>query len=61
MVLLFWCRLTQIVLEKRPLNECSSSSGMSYEYVVTDSGAVFQPRDPVVAGVVGIVSVLSKQ
>ena len=24
MVLLFWCRLTQVVLEKRPLNECSS-------------------------------------
>jgi len=23
MVLLFWCRLTQVVLEKRPLNECS--------------------------------------
>jgi len=26
MVLLFWCRLTRVVLEKRPLNECSSSS-----------------------------------
>jgi len=25
MVLLFWCRLTQFVLEKRPLNECSCS------------------------------------
>ena len=24
MVLLFWCRLTQVVLEKRLLNECSS-------------------------------------
>jgi len=23
MVLLFWCRLTRVVLEKRPLNECS--------------------------------------
>jgi len=23
MVLLFWCRLTQVVLEKRSLNECS--------------------------------------
>ena len=23
MVLFFWCRLTQVVLEKRPLNECS--------------------------------------
>jgi len=23
MVLLLWCRLTQVVLEKRPLNECS--------------------------------------
>jgi len=23
MILLFWCRLTQVVLEKRPLNECS--------------------------------------
>jgi len=22
----FWCRLTQVVLEKRPLNRCSSSS-----------------------------------
>jgi len=22
----FWCRLTQVVLEKRPLNGCSSSS-----------------------------------
>jgi len=22
MVLLFWCRLTQVVLEKRPLHEC---------------------------------------
>jgi len=26
MVLLSWCRLTQVVLEKRPLNKCSSSS-----------------------------------
>ena len=26
MVLLFWCRLTQVVLEKRPLNERSNSS-----------------------------------
>ena len=25
-VLLFWYRLTQVVLEKRPLNWCSSSS-----------------------------------
>jgi len=24
MVLLFWCWLTQVVLEKRPLNECSN-------------------------------------
>jgi len=24
--LLFWCQLTQVVLEKRPLNGCSSSS-----------------------------------
>jgi len=23
MVLLFWCRLIQVVLGKRPLNECS--------------------------------------
>jgi len=29
MVLLFWCRLTQVVLEKWPLNECSSSSSSS--------------------------------
>ena len=26
MVLLFWCWLTQVILDKRPLNECSSSS-----------------------------------
>ena len=26
MVMLLWCRLTQVVLEKWPLNECSSSS-----------------------------------
>ena len=25
----FWCRLTQVVLEKRPLNGCSSSSSNS--------------------------------
>jgi len=25
----FWCRLTQVVLEKRPLNACSSSSSSS--------------------------------
>ena len=29
MVLLFWCRLTQVFVEKRPLNECSSSSSSS--------------------------------
>jgi len=29
MVLLFWCWLTQVVLEKRPLNECRSSSSSS--------------------------------
>jgi len=29
MVLLFWCRLTQVVLVKRPLNECSSSSRLA--------------------------------
>jgi len=28
MVLLFWCRLTQVVLEKRPLNKCSSSMAL---------------------------------
>jgi len=27
--LLFWCRLTQVVLEKRPLNGCSSGSSYS--------------------------------
>ena len=27
--LFFWCRLTQVVLEKRPLNRCSSSSSSS--------------------------------
>jgi len=26
LVLPFWCRLTQVVLKKRPLNRCSSSS-----------------------------------
>jgi len=26
MVLLFWCWITRVVLEKRPLNECSSSN-----------------------------------
>ena len=26
LVLLFWYRLTQVILEKRPLNGCSSSS-----------------------------------
>jgi len=26
-VLLFWYRLTQVVLEKRPLNGCSSGTG----------------------------------
>ena len=29
MVLLFWCWLTQVVLEKRPLNESSSSISSS--------------------------------
>jgi len=29
MVLLFWCQLTQVVLEKRPLNEYSTSSSSS--------------------------------
>ena len=29
-VLLFWCRLTQVVQEKRPLNECSSISSYYY-------------------------------
>jgi len=32
-----WCRLTQVVLEKRPLNGCSSSS----------SGSIYsQPSNP---------------
>jgi len=29
LVLPFWYRLTQVVLEKRPLSECSSSSSSS--------------------------------
>jgi len=33
MVLLFWRRLTQVVLEKRPLNECSSTSA-SIQYSI---------------------------
>ena len=28
LVLPFWCRFTQVVLEKRPLNGCSSSSSI---------------------------------
>jgi len=34
LVLLFWYWLTQIVLEKRPLNGCSSSSSSSFGYVL---------------------------
>jgi len=30
LVLPFWYRLAQVVLEKRPLNGCSSSSSGSY-------------------------------
>jgi len=29
MVMLLWCRLTQVVVEEWPLNECSSSSSSS--------------------------------
>jgi len=28
----FWCRLTQVVLEKRPLNGCSTCSSSSYVF-----------------------------
>ena len=31
LVLPFWCWLTQVVLEKRPLNGCSSSSSKKYK------------------------------
>jgi len=35
MVLLFWCRLTQVILGKWPLNECSSSVDVvGYVHVV---------------------------
>jgi len=34
MVLLFRCQLTHVVLEKRPLNECSSSSSSSSSQLV---------------------------
>ena len=34
MVLPFWYRLTQVVLEKRPLNRCSGSSSMRATYVL---------------------------
>jgi len=31
LVLYYWYQLTQVVLEKKPLNGCSSSSSSSYE------------------------------
>ena len=37
LVLPFWYRLTQVVLEKRPLNGCSSSSGSSSQYLKLNS------------------------
>jgi len=37
MVLHFWCRLTQVVLEKRPLNKCSCSSS-SIHHIKSSSG-----------------------
>jgi len=42
MILLFWCQLTQVVLQKRPLNECisSSSSVVSHQVDETSSGKV---------------------
>jgi len=40
MVLLFWCRLTYIVLEKRSLNECSSSSSTSSNSSSSSIGVV---------------------
>jgi len=33
----FWCQLTQVVLEKRPLNGCSSSNSLT-RYWFKDSG-----------------------
>jgi len=30
----FWCDLTQVVLEKRPLNECCYCCAMELEYVI---------------------------
>ena len=35
LVLLFWYRLTQVFLEKRPLNRCSSSSSSYFLFVTT--------------------------
>jgi len=32
MVLLFWCRLTQVVREERPLNKCSSRRMLQIDY-----------------------------
>jgi len=39
LVLHFWCRLTQVVLEMRPLNGCSSSSSSICNTVVTVQGS----------------------
>ena len=35
LVLLFWYRLTQVVLEKRPFDGCSSSGGSCVTYLLT--------------------------
>ena len=37
MVLPFWCRLTQVVPEKRPLNGCSVVVLMWRKYIMTKS------------------------
>jgi len=37
----FWCRITQVVLEKRPLNGCSSSSSSSSSNLLNKPLAVF--------------------
>jgi len=44
LVLLFWYRLTQVVLEKRPLNWCSSSSRLMDWLNVAEAGCSEQDR-----------------
>jgi len=42
LVLSFWYRLMQVVLEKRPLNGCSSSSSSSSCIVLSDLSMALQ-------------------